>query len=193
MANGSQSSSVGTTIVVGLFVTVIGTILATLALRRLHLQEPAQQHVPAAMTGGVSPPRLVVPKFIREIERGPECHEFEEFLGQNRGKLVEIDIDVNTVFSSIYQDASSGSLNFKSDAEADTSPMGERCSDFSCYITGSPYSLSWYKTGHHRLDGFFVVSRDVEWHQGQNFGLRAVPPETVLPHTQLESSGAEPQ
>lgn len=186
MAN-TSNSGLGTTIGVGILVTVVGTILATVALRQLRLQEPATQHVPAVVIKPATPPpRLVVPQFIREIARGPECHEFEEFLGQNRGKLVEIAVDVNTVFSSIYKDSTSGSLDFKSDAEADTSPMGERCSDFTCYITGDPYSLYWYKTGNHRLNGFFVIDRDVSWHQGQNFGLRAVPPETVLPHTQVE-------
>jgi len=126
-------------------------------------------------------PQLNIPSFNHTIDSSAQATDFQEFIDENRGKIVHINL--------ISPDPYSKISNFKQgtyfyiSSKPCYSEFFSECLIFGLKINGDDYILEWYK-GDNRMTGFFAIEENVWMHQGIYYILKAVPRETVLLQTQ---------
>lgn len=112
-------------------------------------------------------PRLVLPKFEHEILTSADIGTFSDFMAKNLGHLVYVNTKLSDKLSDVVE-------TFDGNSELSLPSI-----DFHLLIKGKDHELGWY-LGQHVLNGFFVISPNVEEHQGICYSMESVNRAQVL-------------
>jgi hypothetical protein len=125
------------------------------------------------------PSTLRIPDFSGEDLSIKKIDQLENFIQENRGKLVHINVTISEKQSRILEEDQKY-LSLAS-IQCDT-PSFSDCATLHLILLGSDFDLGWYK-GNNILSGYFVVGETVEYHVGPYFDLKGVSREEVLLRT----------
>lgn len=128
------------------------------------------------------PKPLDIPDFSGTISTTDQIGEFEKFIDEHRGKLVQVNVEVAGDQSKVWEEGGHG---FDLASVACTTPNFLECKTSTLVLKGDDYSLGWYQ-GTNRLSGYFVIDDNVEMHQGYVFGLKAVDRASILMELQRQ-------
>ena len=98
----------------------------------------------------------------------------EGFVEQNRGKIVQISVDVIARQSSI--DAlDDGRYVLRTSVVECDDDLGYTCNTTNYVVEGEHHTLTFYK-GNNRLSGYFFIDQAVGMHMGRYYGLKSLDP-----------------
>lgn len=125
-----------------------------------------------------------IPVFTQPVVSGATAKAFNDFVEKNRGKLVHLNVQINTLFSRIDDDHNL----FVSEDPCPEPKFESSCAGSNYVVSGeNEYELTFYQ-GINRLNGYFVIDDNVEMHGGVYYGLRSVSAAMVLLQTQTAAS-----
>jgi hypothetical protein len=129
-------------------------------------------------------PKTSIPSFTAPITTPATATAFQSFVDKNRGKLVHLNIQIAPRFSRIG-DKIQGKEHLWDDLFVATAPCEQSQAVYYCagahyLLTGeNDYTLEYYQGGN-RLDGYFTINDNIDYHQGIYYMLGSVPTAQVL-------------
>jgi len=123
--------------------------------------------------------KLDIPNFEGKINSSGQYKAFDQFMDKNRGKIVHINLKVDTLFSQM-NDKDSFALSIDPCPDADKFFI-ECVSDY-LHFSGN-HNLERYK-GDIRFSGYFVIDENISMAQGAHYFLKSIPAEQMLLQTQ---------